>query len=84
MNDRTDRRLTGKVSIITGAGSGIGKAAAKAFAREGAKLVLVGRREVLLNSTADAIRSEGGEAIVVPADVSDAKHVDQVMELTIR
>jgi NAD(P)-dependent dehydrogenase (short-subunit alcohol dehydrogenase family) len=84
MNDRANQRLMGKVSIITGAGSGIGKAAAKAFAREGAKLVLVGRREVPLNSTADAIRSEGGEAIVVAADVSDAKHVDQVMELTIR
>jgi NADP-dependent 3-hydroxy acid dehydrogenase YdfG len=47
MNNRTNQRLTGKVSIITGAGSGIGEAAAKAFAREGPKLVLVGRREVL-------------------------------------
>jgi NAD(P)-dependent dehydrogenase (short-subunit alcohol dehydrogenase family) len=74
------KRLAGRVSIITGAGSGIGEAAAMAFAREAARVVLVGRREAPLRNTADAIQAAGGEALVVAADVSDAKEVNAVVE----
>lgn len=80
MDNQGFKRLSGKVSIITGAGTGIGQASAKAFAREEAKVVLVGRREAPLNSTADAIRAAGGEALVVTADVSDAAEVDAIIQ----
>lgn len=80
MDNQGFKRLSGKVSIITGAGTGIGEAAAKAFAREEARVVLVGRREAPLNSTADAIRAAGGEALVVAADVSNARDVDEIVQ----
>jgi NAD(P)-dependent dehydrogenase (short-subunit alcohol dehydrogenase family) len=80
MNNQGLKRLAGKVSIITGAGTGIGEASAKAFAREGARVVLVGRREPPLRRTAEAIEAAGGEAIVVAADVSDSRQVDAVVD----
>lgn len=82
MDNQGLQRLTGKVVIITGAGSGIGEAAAKAFAREGARVVLVGRSEKPLEGTAQAIRNVGGEALAVAADVSDAEEVAAVIERT--
>jgi len=72
-------RLSGKVSIVTGAGTGIGQAAARAFGREGAKVVLVGRREAPLEANAQAIRAGGGEALVMARDVSRASEVDAVI-----
>lgn len=59
--------LNGKVAIVTGASSGIGAATARLFAREGAKLVLVARRQAEL----DAIAGEIGNAITVAGDVQD-------------
>ena len=62
--------LTGKVAWITGAGTGIGEAAALALAREGATVVLTGRRAEPLNSVAERVKAAGGKALVVPGDVS--------------
>lgn len=64
-------RLAGKRAIVTGAGSGIGRASAILFAREGAKLVAVDRVEDAVDETAALIRAEGGTVFSVAADVSD-------------
>jgi NAD(P)-dependent dehydrogenase (short-subunit alcohol dehydrogenase family) len=64
-------RLAGKRAIITGASLGIGRATAIRFAREGARVGLIARREEPLREVAALIATEGGEALVLPADVSD-------------
>ncbi|MFC1916171.1 SDR family NAD(P)-dependent oxidoreductase [Chloroflexota bacterium] len=71
-------RLKGKVAVITGAGSGIGKASAKIFAKEGAKIVVVGHSDEKGRKVAEEIKADGGEAIFLNADVSrsdDAKRM---------
>jgi NADP-dependent 3-hydroxy acid dehydrogenase YdfG len=70
--------LAGKIAWVTGAGSGIGEAAALALAAEGASLVLTGRREAPLEAVAAAITAKGGKARVVPADLTDATAVEAV------
>ncbi len=77
------KRLAGRVTIITGAGTGIGEAAAHAFAREGSAVVLVGRREAPLRIVAEAINALGVEAHVATGDVSDAAEVDAVIAQTL-
>lgn len=73
-------RLQDSVAIVTGASSGIGEATAEALADEGATTVLAARRVDELESLADRIRSDGGEALVVPTDVSDEKDIDELVE----
>jgi len=65
-------RLAGKIAWVTGAGSGIGEAAALALAAEGAELVLSGRREAPLEAVAARIVAAGGRAHVQPGDMGDA------------
>jgi NADP-dependent 3-hydroxy acid dehydrogenase YdfG len=65
-------KLAGKIAWITGAGSGIGEAAALALAEEGATVVLTGRRPAPLEDVAQRIRAAGGEALVQPADITVA------------
>ncbi|HIE1389163.1 TPA: SDR family NAD(P)-dependent oxidoreductase [Pseudomonas aeruginosa] len=72
-------RFSGRVALVTGAGSGIGRAAALRFAREGAAVVLVGRREQPLSSVAQEIEKAGGQACVVPTDISDEAAVDALI-----
>ncbi|MDR3365158.1 MAG: SDR family oxidoreductase [Clostridiales Family XIII bacterium] len=76
-------RLDGKVSVITGAGSGIGKTVAEVFAREGAAVVLMGRRADVLEAAADGIRAAGGRALAVRGDITVLADVKHVMEAAI-
>lgn len=62
--------LHGKVAIITGASSGIGRATARLFAREGASVVLNARGVDALESVAEEIRRDGGQAAAIPGDVT--------------
>jgi NAD(P)-dependent dehydrogenase (short-subunit alcohol dehydrogenase family) len=68
-------RLEGKVAIVTGAASGIGRASALAFAREGAKVLVIDRDAAALESTAQAVAALGGTALAHPADVGEETEV---------
>jgi NAD(P)-dependent dehydrogenase (short-subunit alcohol dehydrogenase family) len=63
--------LAGKVAWVTGAGSGIGEAAALALAREGAAVALTGRRREPLQTVADKIAKAGGKALLAPGDLGE-------------
>ena len=71
-------RLLGKTAIITGAGSGFGRASAYLFAREGARLVVTDINSAAVEQTAITIKSGGGEAFHIHADVQDAKQVKEL------
>lgn len=71
--------LEGKVAIVTGAGSGIGKATAELFAQEGAKVAVVDWNTESGQQTVQTIRRAGGESLFCPADVSKARDVENVV-----
>jgi NAD(P)-dependent dehydrogenase (short-subunit alcohol dehydrogenase family) len=74
------KRLEGKVAIVTGAGTGIGRAIAAAYVREGAHVAVVGRREGKLN---DVVRELGSERVLaLPGDVTDATFVRRLVDET--
>ncbi len=75
-------RLDQKVAIITGGGTGIGRATAGLFCREGARVVITGRRGQPLDDTAKLIREQGGEVRVFTADVADPDACDEVVKTT--
>ncbi len=75
--------LENKVIMITGAGRGIGAAAAKLFAQQGASVMLVARTESELAKVIDEIAELGGNAAYVTADLSDAKNVEQAVSATV-
>ncbi|QQX89146.1 SDR family oxidoreductase (plasmid) [Cupriavidus necator] len=76
-------RLQGKVALISGAGTGIGAATAARFAAEGAKVMLCGRREAPLRAVAEEIRSHGGEAAWIQADVTIEADVERAVAHTV-
>ena len=73
-------RFENKITLITGAGSGIGRAAAEMFAREGAKVVVADADAATAEAAANAIRTAGNEASFVAVDVSDAAAVQQMVQ----
>jgi NAD(P)-dependent dehydrogenase (short-subunit alcohol dehydrogenase family) len=77
------RLLEHRVALITGASRGIGASAAEAFARAGAHVVLAARDEAALERVAAAIRTAGGQALVVPTDVGDAAAVEHLIGRTV-
>src|SRR5436305_3569251 len=73
---------TSRTALITGAGSGIGRATAHALLAEGYSVVLAGRRREALDATAAAAAAPGGRALIVPADVTDPASVDALFAAT--
>jgi NAD(P)-dependent dehydrogenase (short-subunit alcohol dehydrogenase family) len=76
-------RLKDKIAIITGGGTGIGRASAVMFAKEGARVVVSGRRADKLAETVDIIRKEGNEAAYYTTDVRDEEQIKGLINFTI-
>lgn len=77
-------RLTNRVAIVTGAGTGIGKAIAASFAKEGAAIVATARTLSRIEQTAEEIRESGGLAIPIQCDVSQEEQVRHLVSETVR
>lgn len=69
-------RLSGKVALITGGGTGIGRACALLFAAEGARVAVLGRRKDPLDAVVHEIQASGGKALAQACDIVDRKAVD--------
>ncbi len=72
--------INGKVAIITGAGRGVGRATARLFARQGARVVLFSRTASHLQETRQAIRDQGGEVLAMAGDVAREEDVEAVFQ----
>jgi NAD(P)-dependent dehydrogenase (short-subunit alcohol dehydrogenase family) len=77
-------RLHGKVAVITGGNAGIGEAIAKAFVREGASVVITGRRQKELDRVVNDIVKEQGKAFAVAGSVTDELHVQETVRQTVQ
>lgn len=73
--------IKGKTVIVTGSGSGIGRALAIEFAHNGAKVVCCGRRKNKLDETVALIKDEGGQAIAIPTDITKHNQVTRMIEI---
>src|SRR6476661_3393950 len=74
------KQFEGKVAVVTGGSSGIGRAAAIAFAAEGARVAIGARRATESDETIRQIEAQGGEAMFVPCDVTRADQVQKLMD----
>ena len=83
MASESQKDLLGKVALITGGTSGIGRGTAILFVRHGAKVVLTGRREAEGNETAKLAKAEGGDAIFLQGDVSKSADVQRFVQKTV-
>ncbi len=77
-------RLTGKVAIVTGSSSGIGKAIALRYGAEGATVVVAARRLALCEQTVEQINAKGGEAWAIQTDVADEQQVERLISQTVQ
>lgn len=75
--------LENKVAVVTGGGSGLGKAAAEVLAREGARVAVVGRTKDEAQAVADGIKKSGGEAMVVIADISKPDEMEKAYKTVV-
>jgi NAD(P)-dependent dehydrogenase (short-subunit alcohol dehydrogenase family) len=78
------RKLEGKVAIVTGGGTGIGKAAALRFAQEGARVAVTGRREQPLRDVVRQIEGTDGLAIAIPSDVGQVTDTRRIVDQTVQ
>lgn len=76
-------RLTGKVALITGAGTGIGEAIAKKFAQEGASVMVAGMAQDPVEPVSEAIRQNGGQATYFQGDLSQSESARQCVQQTV-
>ncbi len=77
-------KLDGKVALITGSTSGMGRETAYLFAKEGAKVVITGRNEGRAREVVDKIKADGGEAAYVLADTSDLGSAEKIFDATMK
>jgi NAD(P)-dependent dehydrogenase (short-subunit alcohol dehydrogenase family) len=78
------RELEGKIGLVTGGTSGIGRDTAVLFAKAGAKVVVAGRRELEGKETIELVQAAGGDALFVKTDVSNASAVDALIQETVK
>jgi len=77
------RQFSGKAVLVTGATSGIGKACAMAFAKQGARVACVGRKQSALATVLEDIKNYGGDALPIKADLAVANEADSAISLTV-
>jgi len=80
---KTVTRLSGKVALITGGGTGIGRATALAFAREGASVAVAGRRLEKLREVIGEVQKQGGAGLAMECDVTRARDVERAVKGTV-
>lgn len=76
-------QLNGKVALVTGSGGGVGRGIVQALAEAGAKVVIVARRGVTGEETAELVRAQGGQALVVEADVTVLEDMQRAVAQTL-